>query len=285
MGRLFGRAFQVMAYRAEIEDYFGEPQPNATIIRDLRVQFSVEKSNGSDPNKADVIITNLAKGTRAAIVRKPIKIQISAGYDGQARHIFTGDLRHGYSAMSGPDWETRLQLADGDRAFRYARINRSYKPGTSVLTALRDAAGGMGLSLPSNVEASTELREQFSAGISLYGAARDELSRLLAPYGYRWSVQNGQLQILRDDETREDRAWPITADKDMHGSPEWTTPTKAGEAPKLKVRCALYPELTPGGTTEIVSSAVNGIFRIEKVTHTGDTHGDEWATEIQAKAV
>lgn len=286
--RLFGRAIEVLAYRTKIETFFGQSFtgefPNAITIRDMRVQFTVEKTNGSEPNKAEIIVSNLASKTRAELARLPLIVSISAGYDGAARHIFTGDLRNGRSIpRDGTDYETRLQLGDGDRAFRFGHINRSYKSGTSVLHALRDAAAGMGLTLPQNIEVSKALQVQFSSGVALYGPARDELTRLLAPYGYRWSIQNGQLQILRDNETREDRAWPINVGKGMIGSPEWSTPTKAGDGAKLTVKAALYPELTPGGKVEVVSEEINGIFRIEKVTHTGDTDGDEWSTTIEAK--
>jgi hypothetical protein len=284
MAKLYGRALEVLAYRTKVDTYFGTPLPNAIRIRDMRVQFAVTKTSGSEPNKADVTISNLRSDTSDQLCRKPLAVQISAGYDGTARHLFTGDLRYGRPVKNGTEIDTELQLGDGDRAFRYARVNRSYRQGTSAITALRDAAGSMGLRLPSAVENAPELREQYQSGLSLYGSARDEFTRLLAPYGYRWSIQNGSLRVTRDDDVLQGAAWLIREGDGMIDSPVITTPSSPGEAPKLNVSNLLYPEITPGGWVKVESRKVNGIFRVEKVVHTGDTHGSDWTTAIEAKA-
>jgi hypothetical protein len=314
MGRIYRRAMQVVAYKGEPLESDGDferlakanpeltgrevqtllqRQRNASIlkgreaviIRDMRVQFNVEKNIGSEPNKCDITVTNLARTTSTFLTTKPLRVQLAAGHDNVARYLFVGDLRDGRIVEQNTEVDAQLQLGDGDRAFRFGHVNRSYKRGTSVLTALRDAASGMGVQLPRNVERDAQLRKQFSSGVSLYGNAGDELTRLLAPYGYKWSIQNGSLQILADNEAREDRAWLIDDHAGLIGSPEWSTPTKTGETPKLTVHCALFPELTPGGKVQVASERVNGIFRIEKVTHAGDTDGEEWSTAIEVKKV
>lgn len=281
--RLAYRAFQLTAFHPRPESYFkrADAEPNAIIIRDMRCTFSIERSNGSDPNKADIIIANLNKETRDDIVKKPTTIEIAAGYDNEARHIFTGDLRFGYSDVTTAKIETRLALADGERAWKYSRVNRSYPPGTGVLTVMRDAAESMQLRLPPNIETSVELREQFASGYSMFGATRDELTRLLAEYGFSWSIQNGKLQILKDEQLRSSQAWLIDSSKGMIGSPAWSVPSKAGERPKLTVRVLLYPEIYPSSLVRVVSDDITGLFKVGKVTHTGDTHGDDWTTTLE----
>lgn len=283
MGKLAYRAFQLLAYHPKPESYFNndDAKPNAILIRDMRVAFTVERSNGADPNKADVTISNLNKDTRDAIVKKPCTIELSAGYDGEARHLFTGDLRHGFTDPTVAKVETKLALADGERAWKYARVNRSYKRGTSVKSALRDAAASMGLRLPANIELSLDLEEQFATGFSMFGPTRTELTNLLAPYGYTWSIQNGQLQILKDEQTRPGRAWVIDSSKGMIGSPTWSVPSKAGEKPKLTVRVLLYPEIYPSSLVSVRAEEVQGLFKVNKVIHTGDTGGEEWSTTLE----
>lgn len=284
-GRLYGRAFEIVAYRSAVESYFGAPtRVEDTIrIRDAAVQFTVEKNLGGEPNRASVVITNLAPATRARLVQKPLVVSIAAGYDRTSRHIFTGDARDARNVPAGTEYETQIQLGDGDRAYRHARVNRSYRAGTSVITALRDVAASMGLALPNNVKVSSELREQFSSGVALYGPAREELTRLLAPYGYTWSVQNGRLQILRGNETSADTFRLLDESTGLVGTPQWSTPSGPGEPSKVTAQALLYPELTPGGRVKLASREVNGMFKIVKVTHTGDTHGDEWLTTIEAR--
>lgn len=292
--RHFKRVWKVTAYRAKPgipggyvnshSDFF-ETLPNGIEIEKLRVQFKIEKSVDKEPNTCELEITNLAEGTRADLCKKPLIVRIDAGWeeDGGVRHLFGGDLVYGFSKRDGTDWATVLQLADSSRAFQNARANKSFAPGTSVLVAAREAARSMGVALPRNVEADPELQRAFSAGVQLHGSAALELERLLGPYGYSASFQNGRLQILKDDEVFSDRALVISKDTGMLGSPEFGAPEKDGKPPTLTIKSLLYPQITPGGMLSVQSESINGIFRAERVTHTGDSHGEEWQTEIEAK--
>lgn len=292
--RHFTRVWKVTAYRPKPgtpggfvnthSDFF-EGVPNGIEIDKLRIQFKIEKTIDKEPNEGELEITNLAEGTRADICKRPLIVRVDAGWeeDGGARHLFGGDLRYGYSKRDGADWATILQLADSSRAFQHARVNRSFAAGTSVLVALREAARSMGVGLPRNVEEDPELRRAFSSGVSLHGSAADNLARLLGPYGYTFSFQNGRLQILKDDEVYSDRALVISKDTGMLGSPEFGAPQKDGKPPSLTIRTLLYPQLIPGGMLSVQSESINGIFRAERITHSGDSHGDDWQTEIEAK--
>lgn len=294
MNRHYKHAWKVTAYRAKPgapsgfvnthSDYF-ENLPNGIEIEKLRIQFQIEKTLDKEPNTCELVITNLAAGTRVDLCKKPLIVRVDAGYeeDGGARHLFAGDLRYGWSKQDGTEWLTTLQLADGSRAFQHARVSRSYKAGTSVLTAVRDAARTMGVLLPRNLETSAELGRAFAAGVQLHGNTRDELTRLLAPFGYSWSIQSGRLVILKDDEVDTTRAIVISKDTGMLGSPEFGAPEKDGKPPTLTIRTLLYPQVTPGGMLSVQSESINGIFRAERVVHSGDSHGDDWYTEIEAK--
>jgi len=281
---LFRRAARVTVYRSEVGS-FGDPATNGLEITDLRVQFAITKGTGSDPNTCEMVITNAAPDTRASLTKKPLHVRIDAGYDDDLKHLFRGDLRYGASSFQPPEWFTKLQIADGDRAYRHAKSSRSYKRGTTVLTALKDVAATMGLALPANALVSADLKAQFASGEVIHGPSRDELTKLLAPYGYRWSIQDGKLVILKEAETRPDRALVVSQATGMIGSPEFGVPDKSGKTPALTVKMLLYPAITPGGKIEIQSRTINGVFKVEKVTHTGDTHGDDWFTEVECKPV
>jgi hypothetical protein len=286
--RLFKRACKVTVYQTAPVGFVGansqffEQQPNAIEITGLRVQFKVDKSLDSTPNSATVTITNAATHTRATLQTKPLVVDLQAGHDDTLRHVFTGDLRDGRSVLDGVDWSTILQLGDGERAYRAARTSRSYKAGTTVATALKDAADAMGLQLPSDVVASSDLQAQFATGRSLHGPARDELTRLLAPFGYHWSVQDGRLQILKDQDPTNGAALTLDQSSGMIGAPVFGSPEKNGAPAQLHVKALLYPELTPGCLVDVSSSQIEGVFRVTKVTHAGDTHGDDWTTDIEA---
>lgn len=289
--RLFKRGCKVTVYNTQPVGFVASnPQffqllPNAVEITDLRIQFKIEKSLDSTPNAATITITNAADRTRALFQTKPLIVRLDAGLDGDLRHVFTGDVRYAPSEQKPPDWETIVQLGDGDRAYRYARANVSYKAGTSVVTALKAAAAAMGLQLNPDIAASADLQQQFATGRSLHGPARDELTKLLAPFGYSWSFQDGKLQILKDQNATPATALAINSDNGMRGSPIYGTPDKNGTPPTLNVKMELYPAVTPGCQIYVTSKTINGIFRVSKLTHTGDTHGDPWTTEVEALPV
>ena len=293
MSRLFKIGAQVTAYRsvagtpgsfvASNPTFFDE-QPNATVITDLRIQAKITKSIDPDPNPCTLTITNCAVRTRANLQTKPLIVRIDAGYDGNLRHLFLGDLRDGRSNKPGTEWTTILQLADGDRAYRYARVNRSYGKFSSAIQAVQECAASMGLTVDGAALTSDDLQTQFASGHVLQGKASDELTRVLAPFGYRWLIQDGRLQILRDDQVRPDEAVLISEDTGMIGSPERGAPDTSGKAPILTIEMLLYPELTPGAQIQVQSKTIDGVFRIEKVTHVLDTHGDEPAkSTIEAR--
>lgn len=285
--RLFKRGVRVTCWREDVPAdptvFKVTPAGSQLEITDLRVQFRVRKDLEKTPNTCDVTITNLSETTRTELETKPLNVQLEAGYDDVFRFMFLGDLRFAMTKMDGPNWHTLLQLGDGDCHYRWARMNKSYQANTPLKQVLRDAAKSMGLPLPKNVEEDPELNEVFSGGELAFGKTRDQLTRFLAPYGYSWSIQNGQLRVLRDDRTHTDTYKVISEENGMIGSPEFGTPPKSGEPPHMTVNMLLYPELMPGDKVELISKVKNGFFKVIDVQHAGDTHGNTWDTQVELK--
>lgn len=288
-GLLYGRNARLTLARPRgggADSYFTQ-EANAVEITELRVSFQITKSLGSEPNTCVIEVYNLADVSRTAIERRPLHVQLEAGYDGEYARIFTGDLRWGSSTHESVDWVTRLEVADGDRAYNHARVKRSFKAGVDKKTVLDDIAKSMGWKgLPKSLDDARELVEQFSSGVTLQGPSRVEMDRVLKSAGMSWSVQDGQLQILRSTDVRRDRAFVVSQDTGMIGVPVYGAPKKAGEAPILSVKMLLAPEVLPGGRIQLATKnkSINGFFRVERVVHTGDTDPrGEWQTEIDAK--
>lgn len=286
---LDNRIYRLSIFRTKptaTEKRFFSALPDGIVISGMQIQATIEKTLDQSPNKADVKLINLSPRTRAELQRDGVIVTLDAGHDGVARRLIGGDLTFGHSYREGTEWITDLTIGDGARAYAHARVKpRAYKAGTTVITVLREAAASMNLTLPRNVEISPELQTQFAGGWALNGRTRDELTRLLAPFGYTWSIQGGRLQILRDEEVRADIARVISEETGMIGSPIYGKPAKPGEPPKRSVRSLLYPELNPGAKVSIDSRQLEGIFKIEKVKHTLDFEGQDWTTEAEVKTV
>jgi hypothetical protein len=259
--------------------------PNAVEVTDLRVQFKVTRGLTKTPPQADVIITNLSETTRTSLETKPLLVQLDAGYDGTPRLLFIGDMRFAMTELKPPDWETLLQLGDGDCHHRWSRVNRSYAPGTTYLTALQNAAKSFGMKLPDNVVKDPALQQQFATGHVSQGATRDEFTRLLAPFGYHWSIQHGQLLVQRDDEVVPGEFYAIDEENGMIGTPQFGSPPRSGKPPHVHVDTLLYPELMPGKLVQLTSKALKGKFKIVRTEHHGDSHGDRWTTRCELKPI
>lgn len=314
MSRLFDKQCRVTVSKPS--GYF-DPGVNAITITGLRVRFEAKKSLQTSCNTANVIISNLGSNERAQFQSKPLHVLVEAGYDGQLQRLFSGDVRWSNSQPVGADWETRLELADGDRAWRHARVNRSFRAGVTLRDALKDVTKSMGLTLPADVLALPGLRKPFTAGLSLSGPARNELTRLLAPLGLAWSIQDGKLQILSADGTVTGTAARIAQTTGMVGSPEIAAPKLSRKRstgdpiqdkirgaptdpsdpsfalngrrgtirPFLTVQHLLYPGLRPGSRILLDSLTAKGLFKLTEVTHSGDTHGADWHTRMEAVPV
>jgi hypothetical protein len=292
MSNLNRRGVKVTTFRENVPqnptNFQVTRKANTTLIEKLRLQFKVRRSLTKHPNTCDVTIANLAPSTRVDLETKPLLVQLNAGYDDNLELLFLGDLRFGMTKQKDTNWETLLQLGDGDCMHRWARVNKSYAPGTPVKTVLRDAARSMGFQLPKNVEQDPALNQSFDNGRTSHGFTRDELTKLLSPYGYHWSIQNGALLVLRDDDVSVSSAIPIGEAYGMIGTPEFGSPPRSGKPPHMNVRMLLYPRLAPGMLVQLTSKVKNGLFRLEVVTHTGDTHGqgeNSWTTEVEIKPV
>lgn len=289
---LSNRSVKVTTFRENVPkkptNFVVTRKPNTTEITDLRVQFKVTRTLTKHPNACDITITNLAESTRVDLETKPLLVELHAGYDGDLKLMYNGDLRFGMTKQEGVQWETLLQLGDGDCMHRWARVNKSYSAKTSVRTVLKDCAKSMGFQLPEHLAKDPKLDHTFETGKTSHGPSRDELTRLLSPFGYHYSIQNGVLRILRDDQTHSNSALILGKEQGMIGTPEFGSPPRSGKPPHMTVKFLLYPELTPGDRVELRSKVKNGLFRLESVKHTGDTHGSgdtSWTTEVEIKPI
>lgn len=252
------------------------------LLEGLRIAFRVHKDDGSEPNTAEISVTNLAKTTRANMQSKGAKILLQAGYLENQAIIFSGDARLISHARSGPDWITKIECGDGEQAYVNARLSESFRPGTPKKDVVLQAARATGLDLAQARTQINTIAGSFSKGYSAHGRARDEISRLLDSAGYTWSVQDGRLQILPVGGVTTEQAVVLSPSTGLVGSPEHGAPAKKGKPGVVKLRSLLQPRLKPGGRVSVDSETVKGLLRVLEVNHSGDTAGPDWYSDLEA---
>lgn len=287
MSRLFRRTAAVSITRetTPVNPTKYNPRPLGTNeilqITDLRIKFKIVRDFSKHPNSADIEIFNLAPETRADLHEKPLRVHLAGGYDGNNRLLAVGDVRFSMSKMEDIDWVTLLQIGDGARAFAHARVRSSFPKNTTYRQVITSVVNSMGMVMPPALARDAQLDKKIIAGYSAEGPAQKELTRLLAPFGYEWSIQNNSIKILGQDSANTNDPLPIDVEHGMIGTPEFGSPPRSGKQPHMTVKMLLYPELVPGDKILLKSKAKSGEFKLIKVSHTGDTAGGDWTTEVE----
>ena len=278
MGELFNRTFELNLGGTLISSESTDGLSNDM----LRCVFKIERSNNPSANTAEISVYNLAEKTRAQVAEKGIETSLSVGYSQRASIIFRGKLEAGKNKREGVDWVTSFQATDGGRELRQARINESFSR-VGVREAFERVTNALGLGLGNAIEKITggNIRgalTSFGNGLVLSGSAKAELDRLARTYGFDWSVQDGQIQLLGPTDAIEPGdAIVLDRDRGMIGSPE------SGENGIVEVRALLIPQLTPGRVVILSSRQIEGNYRVESVTYQGDTRGQDWYADLELK--
>ncbi len=252
-----------------------------TKIEDLRVSFRVVRTLRKEPNTADISIWNLSEKTRSALQNRGMTILLEAGYQDDLKSLYLGDLSKVSHRHEGPDWISTIQSGDGLN-LDATRILKSFGKGTAVKDALKGiltelgAAGEQALAAVRRGDLEGA-EEQLINGIALAGPSPEMIQKLAAGAGLEFSIQDGQVQLLDKGKATTDEAVVLATTTGLIGSPQ------PGEKGIVRARSLLNGAIRPAGRVVIDSSLIDGIFRVEKVEHSGDNFGGDWYTDIEAK--
>ncbi len=253
---------------------------NAIEIVGLRVAFQAKKTLRKEPNDGTLTVYNMSEQHRAK-VRKGGKVAIEAGLGTSWGQVFLGDVRHFEHVRTGTDWETKIELKDGGRSFEFLRVSESFKPGTKISTVLRKLAESTGLDPGNLQDALAEIKGEYVTGHVSAGNLHIELERACRAAGYTYSVQDGKLQFLRAGKPNKSSVVVLGPDSGLVGSPSYGAPPAKGSPRYLTVRCLMNPKLRCGGRVDLQALSHKGVMKISSVTHSGDTAGGEWYTDIE----
>jgi hypothetical protein len=267
-------------------------------IEGLRIQFSIQKTADKNPNNSTIKIWNLRKTTRQEIEKPNTRCLLYAGYseDTGPILIFSGSVTYAWTKFEPPDIVTELNLGDGVQEIRDTTISVGYGKNIKSKQIFTDVAKKMDLSLTLPNDAP---EREWQNGLSYYGSARTLLDKTAKASGLEWSIQNGVLQVIEKGMVTTRQGIEISSSSGMVGSPDSEREDKAeakGEKGKSgggkssepkqqwngwKVKTLLMPMLNPGDRVMLNSKAVEGVFRIEELTHTGDNWEGDWQTELK----
>jgi hypothetical protein len=271
-------------------------------VSNFHIHFKIDKTLKPEPNKALVEIWNLSpehqaqlselapgkkvakkKGKTSAALLGKIPVRLDAGYIGPGNDLlFLGDLRTVDTEVNGPDWVTSLTSGDGERAFRTARINKSFSPGVPVSKALEALVSALGVGRGNLSRVLSQLQLQGAAralvgGAVFSGPVARELTNFCRAADLEWSIQDGALQFVDLNTALADKAIVLTPETGLVGSPS------VDAAGVMACKSLIMPGLRPGRIAVLKSREIKGQFRIESVSYDGDNYEGDWLAEVKGK--
>ena len=265
------------------------------VIKDLRVNFEITKSILSFPNLCRLNIYNPNADTLAALQKKYTKIIINAGYQGDIRLLFKGEVRNVFQNRSGVDRIITVYAGDGERDWQNATFNKTFTENVSISSAIQEVLKSFEEVTVGVVNGLPQVADKLR-GQTLSGSSKDILDNFADEYGFTWSIQDGEVVITPVESPLEGtEAVLINAATGMIGSP---TLTEIG----ADVTTLLNPRLLPNKAFKIESivadiqlgnlffrevskTTAEGTYKIQEVTFKGDSREGEWVSSVKGRRI
>ena len=263
-------------------------------ITELRIKFEVDKSLVGSPNLAKIDIYNLKESDRNKINNEYSKVELYAGYKNKAKLIFKGEVRnivHNYVAV---DYISTIFAADGALALETATIDETFPAGTStedMVTKLLTKLPGISKGSMEGIKKCLTNKRSLLKSLLMSGSVKEWIDKLSADCGFNYSVNDGVVDVNTKGKPLNDEPTFLVSQKTgMIGTPEVT---------EIGANCTVYlrGELklarrfkieSPTATINVgnqffrkVNKNVNNnTYMIQQIKHTGDTHANEWKTDL-----
>lgn len=266
-------------------------------VSNLRMAFSIFKSESWSTNTANVRIWNISQSKRNLLNSYGDEITLNAGYrlETGAQVLFRGNTSLVSHIFAQPEIITVLECGDGEKSLNLILAKASFGENTPARTVIEYYAGVLGLNI---TEFSATDNLVYALGHQFSGIAKDGLDKACKYLGLIWSVQNNNLVILKTGEGSSKPPVEINAATGMIGIPERYTDRrqylyralpKNGGAPKpgWKVRTLLRPDILPGDRIRLKSTSVDidGVFYVSTIRHEGDNFGPVFESLLEVIAV
>jgi len=253
----------------------------------LRINFDVTRDLKGKTNRVLCNIFNLKEATRNKMaVDKPI-VEIEAGYTENFGVIFAGTGTQVTSEKTATGYVTAIEGKDGFRTLTRF-LNESFAPNIPFQTVLLAVVNSLGVDVTQaklDINAGIFTTDLAKQGYVLSGRADKLLDGFAKTFDFTWSIQNNELIMVLRDEAVVGSAILLTPTTGLVGSPLQILDEKRPNIKMIKGRSLLHPGIIPGRRLLIEASQAEGIYKVNKIQHRGDTHGDDWHTNFEAQEI
>ena len=266
-------------------------------IENAKIQFEIVKSKNAKENTAKLEIYNLAPSTRKLITEQDALVRIFAGYANNKGliEIGQGDISKIKHNRDKTEVVTEVYMAEGLRKIRDNPLSISFSSKSklklgNVLDNLRTKSNNQFVFRLIDVDESKTIDN----GYSDLGSLDQILNNLAIQFGFEWSVQNGIITIKGTKKSLSSEIMFLTPKNGLILHPESVKQVSrrlekssiTKQDRKINsVQALLQPHLQVNDIIAIESQDLNGKYEIQKITHKGDTRGNDWYSDMEVIAM
>lgn len=261
----------------------------------LRIAFSVERKATHLADTAIIKIWNMSSATRALLAQRslayarvdPLRyVMLEAGYKKQNGVIFHGAIMKVTNTRDGPDWITEITGQTSAVAIAMLQkipFSRSSPTGVPVKSIVQDLLKLAGFKkVIFSVEALIILGSKFETSFVHYGSAYYGAAKLLNNYGLAFLPDLGNAVVFEP-------GWPADATVQIVDEYSGMIGTPKLNDLGADIRTLLNPNFLPGRKVNVQSLTIDAsvgdkslgrVFTIYNVSIKGDTHGNDWFTDL-----
>lgn len=259
--------------------------------RQFRVVFDVQVTPGDALSLADIAVYNIAKDSD---IRQGASIVLRAGKTDRVDTIFSGYVTNVFRERAGVDIITRMLCKSGSPVNDRGSANGSYGKGVSVVDVIRDLCKQWPRQLDID-ESQFASSPVFTSGYVTNGDIPRALDDLAYMFGFDWVNERGRVVVTRRGYKRKTPVTEVNWATGMVGIPEVT---RGPDGLGVFVSHTLDPYFRINGRINVKSefqtfntgnmfvqemagdARANGEYNIFQLRFRGDSHGDQWVTEI-----
>jgi hypothetical protein len=262
-------------------------------IENSKIQFEIIKSKHAKENTAKVEIYNLAPNTRKLITEQEGLVRIFAGYAQNKGliEIGQGDISKVKHNRDKTEVVTEIYIAEGLRKIRDNPISISFSSKSklklaNVIDNLKTKGNNQFVFRLIDIDDSKTIDN----GYSDLGSLDQILNNLGLQFGFGWSIQNSTITIKGTKKSAANEIMLLTPKSGLILHPESvkqvsrrlekSTITKQTKQIN-SVQALLQPNLQVYDIIAIESQDLKGKYEIQKITHKGDTRGNDWYSDME----
>ena len=280
---LYGRR-----YRVFIAD---QNDNNALDVSQLRCTFNCVKSI-MEAAYSEVTIYNLSPATENEIIKEGFKIYLEAGYEGsQYGQVFYGNIIQPIRDKEGGTTYKLILIAMDSDLFRISGMsNFSIVRGQNSRSIIEQVANNSTVSAQLGNISQSLSDVRLTRGKVVFGLSQDYLRQLAQSENATFYMEDGKINIIKATDLPENEIFDLSPSSGLIGVPvqnDLGATIKMLLNPRVKLGTYLHidnslirnQQYQQGQVPRVLDQ--DGIYRVIKVTHTGDTRGNDWYTEVE----